>query len=993
MNPETNTSTASELETLDGLLNSRELWVDRGPEARSIAEKLLNSPARVTVLYGAPHSGKTQLIRSSVMPLMPNQPAVYMKAEELLKVSDAVTTAVFEGILMPNKFVFIDEFEKLLLRPESERNDSLIRFLSRAERISQHLVFVIQQDYLNRLFQLQRGIPRFMDASFELPPSSNQKLFDAFVTAAAGRNIRVLPTALESLLRDLESTSGQSTLDPVLFAILTFELSRSSRANREFGKDDYESAGGITGILETHLDYLFERAPARAESQVAWAILEEVISVPPGKDLDLADIAARFDVSGETPHALIQWMEKERHLLQWDFSGRMHLLPSQLTAVVKARSAREQEADRHLILLLRQGVRTFAESAVLLSDPSFRKIHERRSWLRVGEDETELMLRCALDYETATPPASITHWLTRVRNPNARVDILLEGTFDSRPEVRKRAAALLRDVRNPEVRNQMHLLALRDSSEAVRETAIQCLDATDNSLRIGLAQEAGDLKSPYRIRAIEALQPFKDPETIHLLESIVRSGSDDNSEAGICAAQVLARQDTVPSADALLEIAIDNQNPKNRQNAAAALGIIQSEATMGHVIENLRTRKPFARTIRTKRSLKNVFLSGINGCTAAIVILLSFLIHGLVLATLGRKLFALVLTGTELLSIYTMWTAYKLPEGNLHFALIAIAILSFLGTLSIGLLASTRIIVAEKHEPRPAGSYRNWLGPLLFVFESLSAFMVLPALAPILAGRIRRGIALIVTEAAGIFILITWDVFGQTFEPFLPLSWVFPAAQYSLLTVGLGLLLGAYVGGPVWTALNSFLLPHRREWQQRIQIIGSELLRNSTATNIVFRKLASGNPHEAKWAARLVRRYEALYQKFILESWANADQTNRQKLLSQMARRPSTSSLDILKSSRVSDGWLGKMRYIRALWNFRISVLPKYLTVSIIIGLMGLTMSVSVLYVRLKNSPDQLMTSIQKEDESCKAAQGNRQFAETRRNRKNRKLLLRRQLP
>src|SRR5207244_10690531 len=61
-------------------------------------------------------------------------------------------------------------------------------------------------------------------------------------------------------------------------------------------------------------------------------------------------------------------------------------------------------------------------------------------------------------------------------------------------------------------------------------------------------------------------------------------------------------------------------------------------------------------------------------------------------------------------------------------------------------------------------------------------------------------------------------------------------------------------------------------------------------------------------------------------------------------------------------GWHGRLRYWYAVWNFRMSVFPKYLVVSGLLGLLALITLSAVVYKAYINGADRLMESVQNTD-------------------------------
>jgi hypothetical protein len=631
----------------------------------------------------------------------------------------------------------------------------------------------------------------------------------------------------DCLFSDLRSCSAKAMADPELFTVLTVEFGKMQKPDREIARSDYDASGGLLGILESHVESLFDSVSVRFDPQLTWAVLETIAKPATGTDdCDMKEAATRFDVPPETPGQVMTWIEDSTGLVRKDKLGGKVIRPRQLPTVIQARRERDRDADEHLVLILRQGVRHFADTSSCLSESSFRKVHSRRSTIRTSEDEAKLMLRCALAYEDARTPQATEHWLRRLRNPDAAIEVLLDSTFDSRPETRQRAVARLCDFNKPEVRHQLHLLSLRDPVDIVRSQAIQSLDGMkDAALRNALLQEAGDSNSPYRLQALEVLRIFNDGETIHTLVGIAQNeAAAGNSEARTKAIQVLGRQDAAEAANALLKIALYDDNWTNRREAAAALAVMKSEETLRGVLDTLRLLKPVARTDTTPFSVRYGLMTPLYAGLAAAVILLTFFVHGLLLATLGRWRLGLTITAIEVGSLALL--------GLDSFAGPGICLI----TLAIGLLAPTRIMLAGRHESRLHGRYRKWVDMILAAVDSVTFFLLVPGMAPFLSGHIRRGFLLVGVGAGAVALVTGAMLFQNQFASYIPLSRVFTFVPETMEILGVLLFAMAYISGLVLTLLNSFLWPHEMEWKDRLEAVSSQLLSNPAACGIVSRE-------------------------------------------------------------------------------------------------------------------------------------------------------------
>ena len=205
---------------------------------------------------------------------------------------------------------------------------------------------------------------------------------------------------------------------------------------------------------------------------------------------------------------------------------------------------------------------------------SFKRINAQRSALLVDDDEAMLMLSCALSYSSAESSDVVQHWLRRVRKPSSKVQVLLDALFDSRAEVRRRAAHYLDEFDVAEVQDRLHLVALRDPDATVRAAAVDSLGGRASAeLKVSLLSETQDPNSPYRLQAIEALRSVPDDDTVDRLVQIVGGdGVGHDLDARILAIDVLGSYGTPRAVKALVDIALFDRDREDRDAAVHAIG-------------------------------------------------------------------------------------------------------------------------------------------------------------------------------------------------------------------------------------------------------------------------------------------------------------------------------------------------------------------------------------------------------------------------------------
>jgi hypothetical protein len=345
----------------------------------------------------------------------------------------------------------------------------------------------------------------------------------------------------------------------------------------------------------------------------------------------------------------------------------------------------------------------------------------------------------------------------------------------------------------------------------------------DADLRVSLIREAQDVTSPYRLQAIDALRIFADVDTVGVLVGIIRSNAPhQDQDARARAIDVLGCHDTEPAADALLGIALDDEDPEDREGSARALGRTSSSTAPLRALSRLRDPVRVARKPRQPFSLVATATGMAVGhvLLAGVVVFLGIYVHGLLLATIGRIKLGIALALTEAVAAAVVLT------NNSYWALGVLV-----ATGSISVLVPTRILLTERLDGVAQGPYRRWLGGVLFAFDAATFFLAFHGLACMLTRQMGRGLVLIGFEVLGVFLLVGFQVFfADTFVGFETVSGTIRNVPVLLTGLGISLFVLSYLFDVGSVLLAVFFWRERREASHRVDHLYAELLRNEVAS-------------------------------------------------------------------------------------------------------------------------------------------------------------------
>ena len=942
-------ATAATLDLLDQLMVADDVWAYSAEEGRAVANHILDSQAAIVLLYGPARAASTAFMQRWVIPLLSQRTRVsYVASGEPISFEDAPDAATSIRIF--------DGFEHHLA--EGATPTDALRRLAAASATSRtgKLVLVVQEDYLNRLFMARDVIPTILDDVFAIPAMPVEKFVASLERTAAALGVALDAGFLAALSRDLDAVRTRATPVPELVAILAFELHRtSSGGSRRLTREDYEARDELPGMLAAHLDYLFESLPAGISADIGWAVLHEVVRTAVGTPTDLVDVANRFDVGVDVPTAVASWLETERRILRHNGEGGHDLVPALLARGVEYHARRMSEATEHTHAQLRQASRQYLEYHALPPEPTFRRINAHRSALVVADDEARLMLRCALAYNGDSSEA-LHHWLRRVTSETAAIEILLDALFDSRPDVRARAARCLGRFDNQDVRDQLHLIALRDTVAAVRAAAVDSLEKIATpALRSALTRETLDPNSPYRLQAIEALRIFRDDRTVSTLGAIVDgSGAGHEDRARLLAIDVLGRHDTPQAVGALARIAVHDPDAEDWQAAATALGNIGSDESAAVALDAIDAERR-AVPGNSRAALPPSFTAdGVAFALAAALIVGTYFVNGLILFVLGRRRAGIVLTVLGAIGWTAVFAEVELPAALL------------LLTVPLGFLMPLRTLLIERFDGVPPTRLRRALGILLFGGACVTAFALVHGLSSALVRRIKRGLVITAFQVAAVFLIfsssfLAQDVFAQ-YDGAPLFRWA-SFAVTALIVVGGALFVGTYIAGVGTTFLDLFAWRGRREVAARVDRLYTHLLANQHGSRALLDEIASTATCHAGGAVALARRYRRLIFDALVGLWADAAPAVQSRILKVMARRPDAQSVEFLRRVSKPLGFRARLRAALALWTYRISIWPKSLLLFGTLAVFVLAMYTAALWDLTNRNPWGLMRTVEAADE------------------------------
>jgi hypothetical protein len=886
--------------------------LDRQSEAARVTDFILGTPGRIMVLHGDSGIGKTELIRRWVIPRLKS--AREGRGEILYGVcarglpgrlegtGDAVS---FDDAVGHPAILILDSFEQVLDLPRDERRERLDHLFARIQATDARAVAVLVTDsrQLTSVYALTTYDPELAGAVLELAPvglaEGLQELSLIEPESAVEYPAQVLGELAAQALR-FQKRGWATDFALMKVADGRFRELRRESGRKTVGSSDVVEVGGLRGILrwwlERRLDLLEVAFPGA--QPIGHAILAQVAADRPGAEDSFAALAARLGVPETRVRTVLDWLCEDGGLLRPQGEARFQLAPPQLAAVLEEDAAGTQLQVERALRIVDEGLRSRRQLGDLLPRTRFEEVHAERQRLHLAQDQIRFLLQCALRHD-AVADAAARYWLGRMGDAEDGVDVLLASLFDDFVDVRARAARLLGDLGEDEVRTRLHAIALTDPEPAVREAAVNSLARmrTDELLR-SFVHEAVEGKAPQRGPAIEALRIFPNPWVPQTLQTLI-ADRETPWELREKAIRSLAAAETPEAVDALVRVALEDEDHEDRQAAAAALGSVGSEALNQHILDLLHSPSPTTR----------IRLTGVVLGMAALAAAWGF--HEVVFP--------------------------RFP---------ILGVLLALGSLPL-VIATKRLLRGMRDGKVVRSSSAGILGIGLFALAAVSVIFWFHGLAHLMLEQRRRALALFSAEVLGIMCLM----FAVMTES-LPGPVDLLSGPYYI--VGFLLFVGSYVWDIVGALTGTIVFAETAVREGRKATVYRRILANPVATARVVAALRSANVADREWAGDLLRchgehapvgqliellvsedrRTVALASaalaksktedtvRRLVELWPATEGKNRRRIALPLYRRPTEESLkglELLK--RRMDPRL-RLRSAIARWQFRFAVWP-----------------------------------------------------------------------
>ena len=269
-----------------------------------------------------------------------------------------------------------------------------------------------------------------------------------------------------------------------------------------------------------------------------------------------------------------------------------------------------------------------------------------------------------------------------------------------------------------------------------------------------------------------------------------------------------------------------------------------------------------------------------------------------------------------------------------------------------------RTLLHERLDFKPQSPFARCLSAVLFAFCSLTFFVYLHGLAPMLARRVRRGLVLFGFETLGVLFVMSALYFEDEFAGIM--VGTSPRLLFGSFAIIGPLVMGvSYVMGVGGVLLEAFVLRDRRAALQRIDDVCSRLLQSAAVLSMVFRSLAARPRDEARWGGELANRFGERMQEPLRQQWPKADPATQRRIFAFLAGRRDAAAVQFLRAVAPSVGWGARVRAFWASLAYRFSMWPRPLLVAIALVLYAQIAISAGLFAMFMSQPDRLLAVVE----------------------------------
>lgn len=425
--------------------NDKELFFGRESDAAEFIRKLDNNHSFL-LLFGKSGVGKTSFINASIINKL-NQEFFFTKIlrpgiNNITFIENEIKEFLNKKeVKAGNSIIIFDQFEEIFINYNDFDRLQLLNYISNIQRDSNvKFILSFREDFLAEIHDIEKIIPSIFDNRFRLKNLSTSGAFEAIKKPFSLFKCKINDHLINIIINDLLQTSDNSIFPPQLQILCYTLYERFGGANNEISQNDYESIGGIKGILAEYVDVALEIFDFQ-EKSIAKEILKKLVSSKGTKiPLKYSELILILNnnsngLTKERLEEIIRVLIKSRLIIKYEYSEELsyELTHEYLIEKIKEWLNYESFKIKEIEEILNQEQVYWKSQFKTMELVRFKYICQFKNMLYLDEFKKALLLRTSLEHNFDTD-----YWIKENLDNSMIVDFFMNDL----PRIKKL------DVRN-----------------------------------------------------------------------------------------------------------------------------------------------------------------------------------------------------------------------------------------------------------------------------------------------------------------------------------------------------------------------------------------------------------------------------------------------------------------------------------------------------------------------------------------------------------------
>lgn len=408
-----------------------DIFFGRDSDISDFIRKLDNNHSFL-LLFGKSGVGKTSFINAGILSKL-NQDFFYTKIfrpgiNNINFIESEIKEFVSqEKVQAGNSIIIFDQFEEIFINYNDFDQQRFINYISNIQR-SPNVKFILsfREDFLAEIHDIEKIIPGIFDNRYRLKNLSSRGAYEAIKKPFSLFKCKINDNLINLIINDLIQTTDNSIFPPQLQILCYTLYERFCGSKNEISKEDYESIGGIKGILAEYVDIALEIFDFQ-EKNIAKEILKKLVSSKGTKiPLNYSELILilQNNPSGLTKERfdeIIRVLIKSRLIIKYEYSVELsyELTHEYLIEKIKEWLDYESFKIKEIEEILNHEQVYWKSQYKTMELVRFKYICQFKNLLYLDEFKKAILLRTSIEHNF-----EIEYWIKENLNNSLIVDFL-----------------------------------------------------------------------------------------------------------------------------------------------------------------------------------------------------------------------------------------------------------------------------------------------------------------------------------------------------------------------------------------------------------------------------------------------------------------------------------------------------------------------------------------------------------------------------------------